>query len=142
MVMQQTLRPYAAAGVALVGAGLIAAAVTSVPAPSPGVPVVHTPVQLIDSPEDTLISTLISDVNTDFTTLESDLTSDFSALDSLLSTDLSPLSDLSTIATDLGKGGTLDTDLGNLLSQLNGDFNVVILALDDIFVQLGGSPAM
>jgi hypothetical protein len=37
------------------------------------------------------LSTLDSNLNTDFTTLESGLTSDFSALDSLLSTDLSSL---------------------------------------------------
>jgi hypothetical protein len=98
MVVHQALRPYATAGVALLGASLIA--VTPVTAPSPGVPQVQVrAVQLLDadaaaagdpfSGVETLLSTLTSDLNADFTTLDSglttldsDVTSGFSALDS------------------------------------------------------------
>lgn len=113
--MPQVLRPYATAGVALVGAGLIASvfAVTPATAPSPGVPHVDIPaIQLASNDPNAAIESLLS-------TLDSDLTHGFSTLESSLTTDLSGLG-LSNLDSDLAQGfSTLESDVASGFATLD-----------------------
>jgi hypothetical protein len=115
MVMQQALRPYVTAGVALVGASLIA--VTPVTAPSPGVPHVYLPaIQLTagdpNAAIESLLSTLDSNLNSDLSTLEIDVTNGFSTLESDLTGGLSGLGSLSGLDSDLVSGfSALESDV-------------------------------
>ena len=134
--MQQALRPYATAGVALVGAGLIASvfAVTQTTAPSPGIPHVNAPAIQLTAGDpnvalENLISTLDSNLNSDFTALESDFTSGLSALESGLTTGFSGLG-VAGLDSDLVSGfSTLDGDLTTLDSDLTTGFGQVLEAL-------------
>ena len=147
--MHRALRPYAA-GVALVGASLIA--VTPVTAPSPGVPHVYVPAIQLTSNDpnailENLISTLDTNLNSDLSTLEIEVTNGFSALESDVT------SGLSTLDSDLGLTGALSTDLFHLgndvdteLALLNANlldgFTNATTELTDIAQELGSGGAI
>jgi hypothetical protein len=73
------------------------------------------------------ITTLDTDITGVITTLDGDITGAIGTLDSDLSSALGPLT---TIANDLGAGGTLATDLSNILTALGPTGELGTIATD------------
>jgi hypothetical protein len=81
-----------------------------------------------------LIEGLDSDLNAGFTALDADITGAITTLDTDLATSLSfidgDLSPLGTIAAELGAGGALNTELGDILTALGPTGELGTLATD------------
>jgi hypothetical protein len=138
-VMQQALRPYVTAGVALVGASLIA--VTPVTTPSLGLPDVRMPAIQLTAADPLLdivnpLSPLEADVTSGFSTLEADVTSGFSTLEADVTSGLPAATGdsdiLIRILTELLPKGTLDTDLTMLFRLETAAFTDVVNQLKNI----------
>jgi hypothetical protein len=141
--MHQDLRPYATAGIALLGAGIIAAAPVTAPPPSLQV----RPVQLVDAWSDLLSNTVANLDNIISNANSSDITEVFSALftnpvgviDAL--TNLDPTVTTTTDTSPLLQVSVeLTPALEYILGQLGAD-GATIEAIDNVAAQLAADPS-
>ncbi len=136
--MQQTLRPYATAGLALVGASMIA--VTPMAAPTPGVQV--RPVQLVDAWPDPFTDTAANLRNIASNANLSDISQVFSAL---FTNPLGVISALDpTVTTTSGLPITVGVELTPALelalAQLGAE-GATLTAINDVVGQLESDPS-
>jgi hypothetical protein len=140
--MQHALRPYATAGVALVGASIIAVTPLAVPSPK----VEMRPVQLVDAWSDLLTDTTanlnsivsnanLSDISSVFSAL---LTNPLGVIGALTNLDPTVTTDTSGLPITVGVELTPALEMG--LAQLGAE-GAELTAINDVLAQLSADPS-